>query len=176
MPRRIQSKYYVGTLNNSNLTDDEFESKLQRLGVRYIFQLERSPNTGTLHYRFYLEYSTPTELSAVRLDFIGAHIERDKNPIVAEECCLKSTTRERPSSVHRLTTDPQEPLLERKWKSEITWIYGLPGNGEYRMAYEESKKQPTYWKDATQRPDGYAYQLLCVIDNIGSTWSIKDWL
>lgn len=88
MPRRQQTcLYFIGTSNNPNFMDDEFE---QMLAARYPYctpQWERGERTRSEHYEFYVQLPFRTETEEMRLGLLGTHVKQTEWPKRTEAYC-----------------------------------------------------------------------------------------
>jgi len=92
------AKQQVFTINNPQLSPDEFLSKFEGLAQYVVFQEEKAPETGTIHYQGYVEFKKKKRYSWCSKHLAKGHWEaRSKNSTreAARDYCKKRDTRTR---------------------------------------------------------------------------------
>lgn len=72
-----------------------------------------------------------------------------------------------------IATITQQP---RTFKTHVNWYWGKTGTGKTTTAYEETKDEPTYWKNETLWWDLYEGQPNVIIDDFDGSWPITTLL
>lgn len=78
-------------------------------GVYLIYQREKCPQTGRLHWQFLVVYEQRKRLTYVKKRFVGAHLEICRNILKSRDYCRKEETRVS-SPVEEGTFPDQGPL------------------------------------------------------------------
>ena len=91
-----QARQWCLTINNPEMTDDEFEAYLKEIEhIKYfIFQRERGLETGTEHLQIYMQFVIGKRFTTIKNLFPKAHIESARGSAIENRAyCTKSETK-----------------------------------------------------------------------------------
>ena len=155
------SKYYIGTLNNPNVTVDEFSQFCKRVlsASSFAGQLEKG-ESGTPHIQFLIGFDTQKRLTAVRkrFDQWHPHLEIAGNAFKSYEYCTKVDTRIEPPVTFGPIPKPSKRVRgDTKAFNDLVLTKGpeaLVKSGELSLInYPKVLAAATLYKLNTQKPD-----------------------
>lgn len=88
------SKYYVFTINNPEVSGQKLADTLEQHCSYYVFQKEKAPTTGTEHFQGYLEFPQKKRLEWLKKHVGQGHFETRKGSRAAAAAyCSKEASR-----------------------------------------------------------------------------------
>lgn len=133
-----KARRWVFTLNNPEISGEEFSEylKTQDCVKWYVFQLEKAPTTGTLHFQGAMGFSYPKRMKEVKIVLRCPHAHVEVMKAKKPDYCMKEDTRQ-----------------------EGPWMYGTPTSAGTRSDIVEFvdaiKKKATNKQLLEEYPDQF---------------------
>lgn len=134
---RRRSRGYMLTINNFTIED---ETNIRNIGAdRWIYQVERGEEHGTVHIQLFLYFNNPMDWNTIKRWWNTAHIEVARANGHSIKYCSKPETRVRGPYYHNIELPNQVEVISefREWQEELLeYLDQKPDHRKIRWYYD----------------------------------------